>query len=237
MGNVPPLRFTVPVVNVKVDVFKTALVGLTSVPPLTVVGAVSVPLNVVVPLEQVNDTNVFALGVIVPVPIVLTVKLVYVPPAANTKLYTCTVPAAGVQVLPVKSNVVKHDSKKVGMLAPAFINKFGGEGEVLIVASTENCLVIDMFALNPPAPVALNPAEFPIFKFTAPTVILVRFIKFDPKLIERIVLLLPWDTKLLQVQSKPFKFILPSMILSVELKEAVFCTNASTNLTVTFPCT
>ncbi len=199
-----------PVVSVNVAVFKTAPVGLISVPPLTVVGAVNVPLSVVVPLKQFNATNVFALGVIVPVPIVLTVKLVYVPPVANTKLYTSTVAAAGVQVLPVKSNVLKHDSTtNVGTLAPAFINKFGGEGETPLAIETANDLVIDMFALNPPVPVAVKLLEFPIFKLIAPTVILARFIKFDPKLIERTVLLLPCDTKVLQVQSNPFKFILP----------------------------
>ena len=105
VGNVPPLRFTVPVVNVKIVAFKTAPVGLVSVPPLTVVGAVNVPLSVVVPLVQVNDDKVFPLPVTVPVPTIVAVKLVYVPPVANVKLFNFNVNRVFTeQVLPVKSN-------------------------------------------------------------------------------------------------------------------------------------
>ena len=100
-----------------------------------------------------NAANDLPFEVIVPVPIVFTVNAVYVPPLANVKLMTFTVTVAGVQVLPVKFNLLNHEPEaKVGILAPDVNARLGEFVVVAPVLPKVNVLVTDMAEVNPPVP-------------------------------------------------------------------------------------
>ena len=99
------LELNVPVVNV--------YPAKSNVPEVNVVVAVArlnvtAPANVVVPEWLIVNAAIgLPLGVIVPVPTIVTVKVVYVPPALNVNTDRFNDVAAGVVELPVKSNMLK----------------------------------------------------------------------------------------------------------------------------------
>ena len=86
------------------------------------------------------------------------------------------------------------------MLAPVKINKFGATVGAPVVPHV-NVLVTDMFALNPPAPVALKLVAVAILKTVVAAVVCVRFMNPAPKLIARVSV--PDDTNCAVLKLNP----------------------------------
>jgi hypothetical protein len=106
------------------------LAKLKSAPLIVKIVQVNVSAIELVPAVNVSAAIVLLLPVIilVPLPFILTDNAVYVPPLANTRLlFKFTSVVAGIQVLPLKSNILKAlPLVSVGMLAPLVNARLGG---------------------------------------------------------------------------------------------------------------
>jgi len=110
--------------------------------------------TVLAPLLITNAAIVLPAGVIVPVPTIVIDKLVYVPPLAKVKLFKFNEVVAGVQVLPVKSNILNQlPVVIVGIEAPDVIARLGALVVEPPVVPNVNVLVTDIVVVNPPVPV------------------------------------------------------------------------------------
>lgn len=139
--------------------------------------------NVVVPevLLIINDTNVvLLLLVIVPVPNMVGVMVVYVPVADNVKspaMFNAVVPGLNA-VVPKFRLSNQLAVVNVATLAPVVNVKLGAlVTEPPAVAPKLNVLVLLMAAaINPPAPVRVNPVAVAILRTVVAAVVWVRFI-------------------------------------------------------------
>jgi hypothetical protein len=139
-----------PLVSVKLVVgVNVPLVKLKVGPLILNVVQVNASTIELVPAVNVSAAIVLLLPVIVlvPLPFILTDNAVYVPPLANTRLlFKFTTVAAGIHVLPVKSNILKVlPLEIVGMLAPLLIAKLGGTP-----AAGNTVIGVDALLVAPP---------------------------------------------------------------------------------------
>ena len=144
------LELNVAVVNVKSAKANVPVVNV--VVPLTVNAAAN---DVVPALLIVKLPRVLLLDVIVPVPIVLTVKLVNVPPDDNITLLTFTV-ALGVNALEPKSSVLKYPEDIVGANVPVVYVRFNTLLDVQPVDPVLIVFAINAASIRPPVPVQVK---------------------------------------------------------------------------------
>ena len=148
-----PLRFSVPLTNVTVLAVAAVPYALSNVTVPAALSIVTTPTLLPLPL------------IVCVVPVKFTVRLVYVPPLANTKLVGVT-PADDtlVLVLPVKSNILKIDPVvNDGTAVPELIYRFGALAAVPpALLPNLNVLVTVIGEENPPVPVHVNPLAYDI---------------------------------------------------------------------------
>jgi len=121
----------------------------------------------------------------VPVPKKVTVKLVYVPPAVNVKLFKLNVVVAGVHELPVKFNVLKKEEEKDGIAVPEVIDRFGALAAVPPLDEPKSNVLATVIAeVNPPVPVYVKPVAVVIASTVLPAVVWANMILLVPNVID-----------------------------------------------------
>jgi hypothetical protein len=158
------------------------------------------------------------LPLIVPVSVIFAVKLVYVPPLANTTDLTFSVVAVLVVapdivlVLPVQSNILNQLRVVVSTsLEPPMIYKLGALAAVPPEVSPNlYALVTVITVLKPPVvPVHVKPVAFDIDRVVADAVLVLNIIKFVPNDILRVFELVERNVPV--VRSNPFKTSEPAV--------------------------
>jgi len=201
VGQVIVVRFTVPaganklvspvseLVQVKLNVAKSivpaVLVKVVQLTPLTA--------TVVVPaLLIVNAAIVFALVVIVPVPLIVGFNEVYVPVLDNVRLLRFNMPDPGLNEVVPKSSVLNQLAVVgVPVLAPVVNVKFGALVVVPpAVAPKLNVLVLLIAAtVNPPVPVQVKLVAVAMLNTVVAVVVCDNAIDPVPKVIARVLVL------------------------------------------------
>lgn len=125
-------------------------------------------------------------------------------------MLTNTVAKAGVQVLPVKFNVLNQLLVViVGIAAPLVIDRLGAFVAEPPVVPNVNVLVMSDAAVNPPVPVQVKLVASAIDRLTAAAVVVANTILPEPKLIERVLVLVEANVPVVIV--KPAKASVPAV--------------------------
>ena len=198
------LELNMPVVNVYPAKSKVPAVNVV----VALVSVVTAPANVVVPLGQltVNAAIVLPLDVIVPVPTVVTVKVVYVPPAlnVNTDRFNDVVPGSNA-VVPKFNEPNQLPVVSVCIAVPDPVNvKLGALVLVPPVVPNVNVLVISAAAVKPPVPVKEKLVAVDINIQTCAAVVCANTILPDPNAIERTLLPEPANIPVVSVNPPIF---------------------------------
>jgi hypothetical protein len=136
-----------------------------------------------------------------------------VPPVARIKVSTLIQPApvtVGVQVLPVKSSILKLQlTVNVGTAAPLVIDRLGALDESPAVLPKSYVLVIEALVVNPPVPVQVKLVIVAAFSTVVPAVVCANTILPDPNITERAFVLFELNIPVVNVN--PFRSNVPDV--------------------------
>ena len=180
----------------------SARVGVDEVPNVVVPDTVNAPANVVVPVWSIVIAGmVLELPVMVPVPTMVTVKLVNVPLEDNVNPLRFRDVAAMVKAVVPKSNLLNQllvVNLAIAVPDPVSV-KFGAlELEPPVVPNT-NILITSAAAVNPPVPVTENPVAFAMSRLVELPVVVANTILPVPNAILRVLLRLELNVPVVNV--------------------------------------